>query len=141
MLSSGGLTGAPQSASGEVVREIDDPHTGARWLLMRSPEHPGGPGRLVLVAQVRNSGPNRGQAGAGLGPEPLVLLPVIRAGDRLIVEENTAVVDARLEAIALGTAAIGSALDVRLKIGGKVLRAVALAAGRAEFRPETEVRP
>ena len=32
-----------------MVREIDDPHTGDRWKLMRDPVHPEGPGRLVLV--------------------------------------------------------------------------------------------
>jgi flagella basal body P-ring formation protein FlgA len=67
--------------------------------------------------------------------------PVIRAGERLIVEESTAVVDARLEAVALGPAAIGSPLNVKLAIGGKVVRAVALAPGRAAFQAETEVSP
>jgi hypothetical protein len=119
----------PEPASGEIVREIDDLHTGARWLLMRDPVHPGGPGRLVLVGGlrgiVRPSEP---------GIEPL--LPVIHAGDRLIVEEHTAVVEARLEAVALGPAVIGSPLDARLKIGGNVVRVVAMAPGRAAFLAE-----
>jgi flagella basal body P-ring formation protein FlgA len=66
--------------------------------------------------------------------------PVIRAGDRLVVEENTAVIEARLEAVALGPAALGSSFDVRLKLGGKVARAVALAPGRAAFQAHAEVR-
>jgi hypothetical protein len=37
-----------EQVSGEIVREIDDPHTGDRWLLLRNAEAPGGPGRLVL---------------------------------------------------------------------------------------------
>ena len=73
--------------------------------------------------------------------EPEPLLPVIRAGDRLIVEEHTAVVEARLEAVALGPAASGSPFQVRLTIGGKVVRAVALGPGRAAFAAETEARP
>jgi predicted secreted protein len=64
---------------------------------------------------------------------------VIHTGDLLVVEENTAVVEARLEAVALGPAWAGSSFDVRLKIGGKVVRAIALASGRAVFSPETEV--
>ena len=35
----------------------------------------------------------------------------------------------------------GSALEVRLAIGGRVVRAVALGPGRAAFQPETGVRP
>jgi hypothetical protein len=64
--------------------------------------------------------------------------PVIHAGDRLIVEENTRLVEARLAAVAMGPAIAGAPLDVRLTIGGKVMRAVALAPGRAAF--ESEVR-
>jgi len=124
----------------EIVREIDDPHTGDRWLLVRDPQHPGGPGRLMLVAAHRN----------GLrGTNPRVTAetdqarfnPVIRAGDRLIVEEHTEIADASLEARALNPAAQGSALDVRLTIGGKVVRAVALAPGRAALQPQTGERP
>ncbi len=126
-VSSSGL----EPVAGEIVREIDDPHTGSRWLLMRDLSHPGGPGRLLLAGEFRNH----------LRPsQPGVEPPrtVIRAGDRLVVEENTAVVEARLEAVALGPAVVGSPLDVRLKIGGKVVRAVALGPGRAAF--ETEAR-
>jgi hypothetical protein len=125
------------SAPNEVVREIDDPHTGARWLLMRDLSHPGGPGRLLLVESTRN--PARQAAGAKQSRvEPR---PVLHAGDQLIVEENTPVVESHLEAVALGPAVIGSAFNVRLTMGGKVVRAVALAPGRAVLQPETEARP
>jgi hypothetical protein len=116
-------------AQGEIVREIDDPHTGGRWLLTRDPVHPAGPGRLVLVARFR---PEYRPIQPGVEPPR----PVIHAGDRLVVEENTAVIEARLEAVALGPAVVGSPLDVRLKIGGKVVRAVALGPGRAAFLAE-----
>jgi flagella basal body P-ring formation protein FlgA len=69
------------------------------------------------------------------------LQPVIHAGDRVIVEENSPVVEARLEAVALGPAALGSALEVRLKIGGLVVRAIARGPGRAALQPEIGVRP
>jgi hypothetical protein len=131
-----------QQIADPVVREIDDPHSGAHWLLMRDRNHPAGPGRLVLVAADRQAG----QGGQGstirtTSTELIPLRPVIRAGDRLIVEENTAVIEARLEAVALGPATLGSTFDVRLKLGGKVARAVALAPGRAAFQAQTEARP
>jgi hypothetical protein len=59
----------------------------------------------------------------------------------VIVEEHTSVIDARLEAVALGSAAVGAEFKARLKIGGKVLRVVALAAGRAEMTPGSEAQP
>jgi hypothetical protein len=132
------------SAPDEVVREIDDPHMGARWLLMRDPSHPGGPGRLLLADGILNPARQRDLAHkdeAGIRPSRMELSPVLHAGDRLIVEENTPVVEARLEAVALGPANIGSVLSVRLSLGGKVVRAVALAPGRAMLQPEMEARP
>jgi len=122
---------------GEIVREIDDPNSGARWLLERNAGHPGGPGLLLLVEAGRNP-PRRDQA---VEPAQVELRPVIRAGERLIVEENTPVVEARLEAVALGPAVLGSVFEARLKIGGRVVRAVALGPGRAELQPQTEARP
>jgi flagella basal body P-ring formation protein FlgA len=66
---------------------------------------------------------------------------VIHPGDRVVVEEHTATVEARLEAIALEAAAIGSPVNARLKIGGKVVRAVAIAPGRAALAHAEEARP
>lgn len=145
ILSSGELPEASQESltqgeRGEVVREIDDPSTGDRWLLLRQGAVPGGPGRLVLAAGQRNAAAGMFERSARRTTKSR-LLPVIRAGDRLIVEEHTAVADAVLEAQALGPAALGSTLDVRLTIGGRVVRAVALASGRAVLQPETGVRP
>ena len=67
--------------------------------------------------------------------------PAIHAGDALTVEEHTALVDARLEAIALGPAVEGAYFRVRLKIGGRVVRVEAVSAGHAVFGPESEVEP
>jgi len=147
MLTSGELVPAGvQSAaseaqeSGGVVREIDDPHTGDRWLLVRNELVPGGPGRLVLVTAHRNE-----YGGATLRAAEQTReaqsLPVIRTGDRLIIEEHTARVDAVLEARALNPAAAGASLDVRLTIGGNVVRAIAMGPGRATLQPKTGVRP
>lgn len=136
ILSSGGLASVETlglGVQGEVVREIDDPHTGDRWLLVRNDQVPGGPGRLVLVAAHRNLPGGRILRLADEAREAEVL-PVIRAGDRLIVEEHTARVDAVLEARALNPAVLGSAFDVRLAIGGNRVRAIALGPGRAALQ-------
>jgi hypothetical protein len=126
---------APVSAStvpgGEIVREIDDPRNGDRWLLLRDSSHPGGPGLLLLATAAHIK---TGQA----GPDVAAQAPVIHAGDRLIVEENTAVAEARLEAVALGPAWLGSSLSVRLTMGGKVLRVLATGPGRAVLQQEAQ---
>jgi hypothetical protein len=117
-------------AAGQIVREIDDPQTGHRWLLVRDTKHPGGPGLLLLAGAV---GPDAEKPLPKEGPSP----PVIRSGDRVVVEQNTAVVEARLEAVALGAAAAGAPFKARLKIGGRVVRAVAAGPGRAVLQEET----
>jgi hypothetical protein len=132
----------PGGAMGHVLKVIDDPHTGARWLLVRDGDHPAGPARLLLVADASLAPRDRGEASMNSGAtqfEPVSSHPVIRTGDRLVVEENSAVADTRIEAVALGPAGVGSGLDVRLKISGKVLRAKALGSGRAEFLTGFEV--
>ena len=73
---------------------------------------------------------------AGRSHAASLALPVIHAGDRLIVEEHTAVAEAGWRLWRWDSAAVGRPLRVRLEIGGKVLRAVALGPGRAAFWPE-----
>jgi len=130
-----------------VVREIRDPDSGACWLLVRDGAHPAGPGRLMLsewapILQSRNPGENR-QPGSSQAAESSYAspVPVIHAGERLMVEEHTPIVEAHLEAVALGPAAIGEEFEVRLRMGGKVVRAVALGLGRAELQAKREARP
>jgi len=125
---------AALEAPAVMLREIDDPHSGARWLLLPNSDCRGGPGRLVLAT---------GGNGTLTAVVPIAALerPVIHAGDVLVVEEKSAVVEARLEARALGSAAKGSALQARLKMGGRVVSVVALGPGRAALEPETGGRP
>ena len=139
ILYSGGLGAASPSSSLEVVREIEDPPLGTRWLLLRDGGHPGGPGRMVLASDARKQSSGVLVKGA---PETTGRMPrpAIRAGDIVVVERSTDVVEARLEAIALEPAAIGGSFHVRLRIGGKVVRAVALGEGRAAFEQEAEGR-
>jgi hypothetical protein len=68
-------------------------------------------------------------------------IPVIHAGDTVILTEHTSVADAELEATALSAAGVGEALTVRLKIGGR-LGAIATAPGRASILAGAwEMRP
>jgi hypothetical protein len=158
-----------QVANGDIVREIDDPHNGDRWLLVGDQSHPGRPGRLLrvpvrglksreapvaLAGERANSVASTASAGV-LGPEtnqgPILVrsasplsaaeteATIVRAGDRVVIEENTPIVEARLEAVALGPALIGSSFRARLSIGGYIVQAVALAPGRASL--EAQNRP
>ena len=129
MLSSPALRASAQVPAGEIVREIDDPSNGDHWLLVHNADHPAGPGLLLLVSAARVQARQ-------IGPVVEPVVPVIRAGDRVIVEENTPLVEARLEAVAMSPAMAGSALNVRLNIGGRVIRAVANGPGRAIFQEE-----
>lgn len=129
----------------EVLREIDDPALGDRWLLVRNPQNPAGPGRLLRFHDEGAGGlANRNEELAAVVAEaqalalPLVSLPVVRPalpviknGDRIVVEEHTAVADMRLSAVALGPAAVGGSFYARLEVGGRVMRVEALGAGRA----------
>jgi hypothetical protein len=124
------------AAGGPAFHEIDDPHSGARWLVVRDAEHPGGPGRLIPL------GAGHRHADLPLHAAKVAMAaPVIRAGDRIVVEEHTDVVDAVLEALALGPAVEQGALNARLRIGGRVVRVVALAPGRARLAAKVEARP
>ena len=116
-----------------VVREIDDPHSGQQWLLLRDPAHPGGPGVLASRDSVQSNGKLEGAI--------VRLHPAIRAGDRLTVEQSNTKFDLRLEGVALSPAALGGQFRVRLVWGGKVVEAVALAPGRAVESPEKEFWP
>lgn len=133
-------TAAPDPS--EVVREIADPATGTLWLLTRDPDHPAGPGRITRVRL--SAVPSDGERSRGAGPVSAAdseKRPLIHAGDTLLVEEHSALVDARLEARALGPAAKGANFRARLKMGGAVVRAVAVAPGHAALAPEDEGKP
>jgi len=137
-----GVTAAAETArvsNQDVYREIVDPSTGDLWLLLRDRSRPGGPGRLVLSARRANT--QSAILGTPAQPASASELPVIRAGDLVIVEEHTPVVDARLEAIALGSARNGAYFKARLQIGGSVVRVVAVSPGNAVLTPESERKP
>jgi hypothetical protein len=123
-----------------ALREIDDPHSGARWFLFRDRNHPGGPGRLVLIGDTLP--PGRSFTPANPEPAAAERRIVVRAGDRLVVEEHTARFNAWFEASALGSASAGSTLNARLKLSGKIVRVLVTSLGSATLlAPVAEVRP
>jgi hypothetical protein len=130
LLTSSGSTLHSAANAGEMIREIDDPDNGDRWLLVRDASHPQGPGLMLLVSSAR-------VVAAHSAPTTEMPAPIIRIGDRVVVEENTAIVNARIEGAAMAPASAGLAFNVRLSIGGQVVRAVAIAPGRASFEQET----
>jgi hypothetical protein len=128
----------------QVAREINDPGSGSHWLLLKDGANPGGPGRMVLAAEMRKDRAGRDlkkpetaeQPERAGRPDLDLPRPIIHIGDHLIVEQHTPVMDAAFEALAMAPAVAGAAFEVRLTVGGKVLRAVALAPGRAALAAE-----
>ena len=124
------------SSGNTALGERVDPSTGDRWLLVPNPGHPEGPGRWVRAAGLATSEKKAGSTAAVTGRRlnrDATRLVVIQPGDRVVVEEHSAVVDAHLEAVALNVAARGDGLRVRLAIGGKVVQVVALERGRVRL--------
>ena len=123
-----------------ATRVIVDPGTHQGWLLERNVSRPASPARLVPVScdfscRFRESG-----HGSALNQEQ-TQLPIVHAGDALILVERTRVSEARLEATALSSGSPGEAIKVRLKIGGHTLLAIPTAPGRAMLlTAEGEVR-
>ena len=126
-------------AGAVVVREIDDPGTGNLWRLVRDPQRPAGPGRMMLAAP--SGGEDGGRRAVASRTAPASARPIINAGQEIEIDEQTAVVHARLEAEALEPARQGAAFRARLKMGGALVRAVAVAPGHAVFAPPSEVQP
>jgi len=125
---SGEVRACPGGAPVYVQREIKDPHSGTRWLIIRNAQHPAGP--ALITAERENTKPGPSSITGNRAPSA-----VIHGGDHVVVEEHTPVAESYLDGVALGAAIAGTAFDVRLKIGGKVVRAVAMAPGRAALMP------
>lgn len=129
----------------QVVREIDDLHTGDRWLLMRDAGSGGGPGRMVLAgkASQETTGGSKNRTQERPLPKTVsakrMMNPsVIHIGDPVIVEENSPNMQARFEGLALGNASLGAFLNVRLAIGNKVVRVRAIDRGKAALAAREE---
>lgn len=108
------------------------------WILTRDRDDPALPGLWQ-----RGSGPdckNPQPAGVSVASHAYAPL-VIRAGDRVIVEDHSPMVDARLQAIALQSAHAGESLRARLVAGGGMVRVLAEGPGQAVLAPQEGLRP
>ena len=104
-----------------AVRLIEDSSNHVRWMLFDDPDHPALPARLVPVADNGSVSPSAAVKGSPHVPAALHLSPIVEAGDVLTVVQNTPVADVRLEAVALGPAALGQTVRVRVKSSGLIL--------------------
>jgi hypothetical protein len=153
--------------AGEAEREFVDPCLGSHWKIQTNAEHPGWPGRLVLMDAGAVRGGQRGNSASAVSVEdkvgrvssssrevprfsPNLALPLaVRTGDRLIVEQDSAVLHAEFQAVALESARAGDRLRVRLSAGstaplsiaGKVVSVLVTGAGQARWTFEEEVKP
>jgi len=122
---SGQRSGSPDGA---LQREFVDPCVGTRWRLVTDARHPEWPGRLVPIdsgkRQTKASGgrlPFENRNPAAVADAPAALSPSIRAGDRVTVSQETEILRARFQAVALEPAAVGQTLRVRLLGGTDIL--------------------
>lgn len=121
------------------ARVIDDCGTGHRWLYLRDSSRPTGPAKLVMI--VRDASDDSYSRSCREFNHALVKaerpsIPVIRAGDLIELSEITPGLAVHLQAIALASASVGDPLKVRLKIGRRVLRAVATGSRTAKAEVE-----
>jgi hypothetical protein len=131
---------ADKAADWRVIRSFEDAGTHQSWQVMRDPRCPAAPARLVGPTILHGGRASMEESRDVRLQTALRLL--IHAGDSLIVEEHTTLVNARLEATALSSAAQGEPLKIQLKIGDRIVRAVAVERGRAEIlSPTREARP
>jgi len=117
----------------QLLRVIHDPSTRTRWLLYRDPSHPAAPAHLIPESEAAEVAGFSGTLSKSIKSPDLV----IHAGDRVSVEEHTAVSSMYLEGVALSSAAEGEPLKVRLDLsmGQKQIAVLAVGPGRARIQP------
>ena len=124
-----------------AMRIIEDPATHQRWLLERNVDHPARPALLTPITGDRScsvrSFQQREKRDMGHGSQ--VLLPMVHAGDALVVVEDTQAWHVEMDAVALTYGSPGDSIMVRLRIGGKVTRATVISRGRAVAANRFEV--
>jgi hypothetical protein len=91
----------------------------------------------------------RGTGWAAVSTQADLSLPVIRAGDQVVVDQRSTVIQARFQAVALESARMGEKLRVRLSTGGNaqntsrsaVIAVRAIGAGQAQWQDPNETEP
>ena len=127
-----------RQAAWRVLRSFDDPGTAQQWFLLRDPSQPARPAKLIVVVHHRSdrtdrvSGRRSHSVTEGSGSD----LPLVRAGDKIVLSEHSPGVESRFEATALSTASLGHVVSVRVDVWGRVLQAVVTGDARAEIQAE-----
>ena len=126
----------PEQPETPVLRIAADTTSVFRcWILVKGTSVGGGPGKWLeepfgacepAQSDNRSIVPSSDTKRAGAKP-------IIRAGERLLVEQNSERVQARLQATALEPAALGAILRVRFRSGGSPVQVVAIAPGHASL--------
>ncbi len=152
---------AQQKSASECVRVVEDRATGLRWRVER--QGGGKPNRMVLIEgsskqECASSSAGRGteeqgakaaQSAAGNSARSSAATeaaPVIQVGERIVVVQKGAALEARFPAVALAAAVPGGPVLARLEIGngdfgkraGRVVRATAVARGLAQWDGESQ---
>ncbi|MFP5275796.1 MAG: hypothetical protein ACLGPM_01670 [Acidobacteriota bacterium] len=109
-----------RNQAGALVEARRDPATGVGWQLLRGVA--GGPGRWIQKFDSFGTPKEEAKPNAPV---------VIRAGDRLLVTEETSMASMQMLVVALEPARLGATLRVRTMAGNRMLFAVALGKGRA----------
>jgi hypothetical protein len=121
-----------------TYNDITDSSLGMRWHLVVDPSHPERPGRWYRIAMRRDDATRRADRPANGNF-------VIRPGDKVIVTQRTAEVEARLTAIAIEPARCGERFTARLAAMRDSSTAVVLAQasgpGEAVWVGSKELRP
>jgi hypothetical protein len=133
-----------------VSREFFDPCLRLHWQLQTNPAHPEQPGRLVLV-NPNNTLPGQPARSAKNQPSPAHSspAPIIHAGDRVTVDQQTEVLHAHFQAVALEPALPGQRMKVRLSVGdhsargldATILTVLATTPGQARWQASEGTRP
>lgn len=120
--------GAPASpASAGADRSKEGARVDFCWLLVRDAMHADRPGRWVQSQRAATGCPaSPGTQGEELSTAQIHMRPMLRAGDVLLVEEISDVLNAHLEATVLEPAFAGAVFRVRLQANGKPVWARAI---------------
>jgi hypothetical protein len=124
---------APSRSAGCHV--IEDHSNHQLWLLTRNPDRPEAPATLIpILPGLSDSSPSEqgGKPRTAISPVKRGVT-IIRSGEAVALYEDSSFMRLRLGGIALSTAAVGENITVRLTIGGRPLRAIAIGPGRAQL--------
>ena len=125
-------------------RDLVDPCLQTHWKLVNDSVHPAWPGRLSTVAMKSDRSLSGLAVESGSTDAPRSNPPVvIRAGERISVEQIAPILRGHFVAMALGSARQGELLRVRLSIGkdskqnlgGQVITVLATGPEQASWRP------